>query len=379
MKIRIEANTLATKHVSGVGYFTKRLADSLSDLPGVQVRAFSFSFLKRQPVPDLNPHIIQERVTYFPLRVYAKLQSHRAAAPFDINLPKVDLTIFSNFARWPSVKSRYAATIIHDLTYVNHPEYMEKNNLPHLQRVVGRAVKKSDFLITGSETVKKELVAHFGVDPDTVITTPIPPDQSFYKPGRREVHKRYGIPTEKYIFFMSTIEPRKNIPLLVKAYKKLPDELHHTYSLVIAGGEGWKSEESMAAIQGARAEGLNVIHTGYVDEVDKTSLYQKASVFVMPSTYEGFGMPVSEAMASNIPVVASDIPVFRETGGEGVLYFRLNKPGDLTKSIERVLTETALRKKLIANSAKHLKNFSWEKNAKKIINKVAQLNKERNA
>jgi len=377
MNIRIEANSLTNKHISGVGYFTKRLAESLVKQPNTHVSAFSFNFLNRQQKPLLDTSIHQDVISTFPLRVYAKLQSHRLALYFDALLKPVDLTIFTNYAKLPSIKSRFTATAIHDLTYIKYPELMEKDNLPHLLRIVKRSITDSDIIITVSEAVKKEIIEHFDVSATKILSLPIPPDEAFLIKNNAEVHKKYHIPTKKYIFFISTIEPRKNVPFLINAYTKLPKEITDEYSLILSGGLGWKSEQSIDAIAKARAQGLNVVHTGYIDEADKSALYQQASLFVFPSIYEGFGMPILEAAASKVPIIASDIPVLREAAGDGAQFFALDNNTSLIRSMEDVLTNPRLQQKLITAASAHLASFSWQENAEKIINKVTELEQSR--
>ncbi|MFY9228225.1 MAG: glycosyltransferase family 1 protein [Candidatus Microsaccharimonas sp.] len=373
MKIRIEVNSLATKNLSGVGYFTKRLAESFIQKKNVDVSVFSFNFLGRQPTPSIIGEGSQEVNYLFPLRIYAKLQSYKLAFPFDIGLKPTDLTIFTNYARLPSIKSRYTATVIHDLTFVKYPELMEEKNLAHLNRVVKRSIDASDFIITVSEAVKAELVQEYSLNPDNVIATPVPPDEIFYKKNNNEIHKKYNIPTKNYLFFISTIEPRKNIPILVDAYTRLPRTIQAKYSLVISGGMGWKSEETTAVLKKAHEEGLNVIHTGYIDEQDKSALYQQSSAFVFPSIYEGFGMPILEAAASKTPIITADIPVLREAAGDGALYFNPNDSSSLVLAIQKILGDKVLRRDLTTKASKHLKTFSWSDNAEKIIDKISEL------
>ena len=377
MNIRVEVNSLATKNLSGVGYFTKRLTEALIQHKNTNVSAFSFNLFDRQPTPAINGKVTQEVNKFFPLRIYAKLQSHRWALPFDLNLKPVDLTVFTNYARWPAIKSRYTATTIHDLTYIKYPDLVETNNLAHLQRVVKRSIKSSDFILTVSEAVKAELVTEFTIDPDSIIALPVPPDEAFYRKNDNEVHQKYNIPTKKYLFFISTIEPRKNVPYIIDAYTRLPETLRSEYSLVLSGGMGWKSEKSVAAITKAQKKGHKVIHTGYIDENDKSALYQQASVFIFPSLYEGFGMPILEAAASKTPIITADIPVLREAAGEGALYVNPKNSETLTHAMAKLLTDSTLQKELVKKASKHLTTFSWEKNAQAIINKVTELDEHR--
>ncbi|MNQ97900.1 GDP-mannose-dependent alpha-(1-6)-phosphatidylinositol dimannoside mannosyltransferase [compost metagenome] len=163
--------------------------------------------------------------------------------------------------------------------------------------------------------------------------------------------------------------------MLIEAYRHLPSDIKNEYSLVLGGGNGWKTEKSRASIQDAQEAGENVIHIGFVDTEDTGALYRNASLFVMPSLYEGFGMPILEAFASKIPVVTSDIPVLREVAGDGALYAAADRPEEFTEAIYTVLTSPEQRDSLVANGSKQLQTFSWEKNAQTIIDKVNSLSK----
>lgn len=379
MKVRVEANSAGSKFKSGVGFYTQLLINSLAEQSSdISVYAYTFNFLHRQPTPDLISPVIREENSLFPLKLYAKLQSLGFVWPFDIFRPKVDLTIFPNYARWPAIHSRLSATVIHDLTYLHYPHLTEEKNLRHLKRVIPRSLKKSDFIITVSESVKKELIETFSLNPDSIIVTPIPPSAEFTQTTHTSfetIKEKYAIPTRHYFFFMGTIEPRKDIPTLIKAYELLPQEIRDTYSLVLSGGMGWKSEESFEAIKSASQKGLNVIYTGYVDNEDKPALYHYAASYIMPSLYEGFGMPILEAAASKTPIIASDIPVLREAGGEGALYFEPKNATELSKVMASIVENDALTQELIKKAENHLVSFSWHKNSETILNKIRELRK----
>lgn len=369
MKIRIEVSSLASQHRSGVAEYTRHLTNALASNDSLHAYAHYFNFLNRQPQPIIKQSVIREPNCFFPLRVYAKLQSHRIALPFDTFLPKVDLTIFPNFAAWPTVKSKKVATVIHDLTYIHFPEIVEKNNLPHLQRVVPRAIKNSDFIITVSESVKADLVKTFSLSPEKCIVTPIPPDESFFAPVSQKAiekaKKKYGISVnKKYIYFIGNLEPRKNLITLVKAYSLLPQSVKNQYSLILAGSRAWKTQETEQAIEQAIAAGEDVRHIGYIDQKDSPALYQGASLYVMPSLYEGFGIPVLEAMASGCPVVASDIPVLREVGQDAATYADPKDPRSFAKVIQETLQQKPNKQALQKNA----RRYDWKTNIETILN-----------
>ena len=316
-----------------------------------------------------NPKIKLSNFPKTAFRLQRKLNSYGLLPATDSRLAKVDLVIYPNFAYWPTVNSKLVATVIHDLTYINYSECVESKNLAHLRRVVPKAVKKSDYIITISNSIKNEIKKQFNVDESKFILTPIPPDEVFYKKLNREVHDKYKIPTKKYILFVGNLEPRKNLSTLIKAYRLMPKKIRDEYSLIIGGGKGWKFEETEKLLKnGPKDE--NIRRIGFIDQKDLPALYQKASCFVMPSHYEGFGIPILEALASGCPVVVSDIPVFHETGGSAINYANPNSPESFSREIMKTLNNGFNP----AKATEHLKKFSWEKNIQTIIEKIQEDN-----
>lgn len=375
LKVRLEVSPLATTQISGVGHYTQLLGAALAYDKNINFSGFYFDFLNRQSISSVTYKNKLVKNSFFPLRVYAKLQSYGIAPAFDILLPKVDLTIFPNFATWPSFQSRKRATVIHDLTYLHFPDAVEAKNLAHLQRVVPRSIQQADFVITVSETIKEELVTAFRLNPEKCLVTPIPPDESFFQSCSidtiKKVKAKYGLNMDKeYIYFIGNREPRKNLTVLIQAYERLPEDIRRVYSLVIAGGKGWKSNESNNIIDRAVKNGTDIQTIGYIDQEDSPALYQGARLFVMPSLYEGFGMPIMEAYASGCPVVASDISVLREVGGEMALYADPKSPDSFAHSIQQALITTPPTLTSLQSSARR---FSWAQNVQNIINKTNSI------
>lgn len=373
MKIRLEISSLATTSLSGVSNYTKLLGEALDQTSHVDLQTTYFNFLDRQPTPVIKLRRLSLKNSLIPLRVYAKLQSFNIAPPFDLFLPKVDLTIFPNFATWPSVRSKLKATVVHDLTYLYYPDVVEEKNLDHLRRVVPRSVKKADFIITVSEAVKSEIVNEFNLAPERCIVTTIPPNESYFQKNDNEIHDKYHIPTRKFIYFIGNLEPRKDLPTLIAAYLQLPKNIKSEYSLILGGGSGWKTEKSRQAIKDAQDAGENVVHVGFVDSADTGAFLQKASLFVMPSVYEGFGMPILEAMASGCPVLASDIPVLREAGGDAAKYATAQDASEFSRLIGEIIESPELQNEMTVKGRKHVKGFSWQANTEKIISTASML------
>ncbi len=371
MKIRVEVSSLASTNLSGVSNYTKMLCEALDKR--VVLETTNFNFLKRQPNPAINMKKSSTQNTIIPLKIYAKLQSYNIAWPFDLFKSPVDLTILPNCATWPTVKSKLRATVIHDLTYIYYPEVVETKNLSHLRRVVPRSIKKADFIITVSKAIKSEIVKEFNINPAIIIVTPIPPESKYFAKNNNEIHKKYNLPTDKFIFFMGNLEPRKDLPTLIEAYIQLPDNIKKEYSLVLAGGNGWKTEKSLKALSDAQKANENIIHVGFIDADDTPAFYQQASLFVMPSIYEGFGIPILEALASKCPVIASDIPVLKETGLNSIEYAKVGNASDFSSKIKEILSNGKKRQDLIAKGSKRLQQISWDNNSQLIINKTNGL------
>jgi glycosyltransferase involved in cell wall biosynthesis len=375
-KIRLEVSSTATANISGVGMYTKAMAEALDKNDNVSQEIVYFNFLNRQPSPKLKIKQSKTKQNMFvPLKFYAKMQSMGSAWPFDIFKSKVNLTIFPNFATWPTVKSEKVATTIHDLTYLYFPETVEKKNLAHLKRAVPETIDKADIVLTVSNAVKDEIIKEFKIDADKILVTHNSVSDEFLKKiSNSEIESiklKYGIDTsKKYIYFIGNFEPRKNLTTLVQAYSLLPKEIKNEYVLVMAGGKGWNSFEAEAEIAKSRLKGDQILHIGYVDQEDSPAIYQGASLFVFPSIYEGFGIPVLEAMASSCPVVASDIPSLREAAGNAAIFANPQSESDFTRAIIEVLTKKDMAHKLVELGKKNILKFNWEDNISRLMDKV---------
>lgn len=365
MKVRIESSASHSHKKTGVGYYAKRLTYALRQTECTDVVESQFNFRGRQLPNGSSVESIN-----FPQKIYAKLDYFNLAFPFDISLKPADVTIFPNYALWPCVRTRKRAVTIHDLSFLKYPEVVETKNLAYLQKIVPRAVKQSDLILTPSETVKQDLVFQYGVAAEKVHVTHIPPTEEYFKTSDRPVRDIYKIPTKGYILFASTIEPRKNLDVVLEAYTRLPEELREKYSLVIAGGMGWKSEETREKLTKLQATYPNIVTTGYYDQADAAALYQQASVFVMPSHYEGFGMPLLEAMASRTPTIASDIPVFHEVCGEASLFFAPEDATALATHLTTVLNDQEVCDELVTKGNVNLERFSWDIVASELVKRL---------
>ncbi|MBX6334878.1 glycosyltransferase, partial [Candidatus Saccharibacteria bacterium] len=155
-------------------------------------------------------------------------------------------------------------------------------------------------------------------------------------------------------------------------YRQLPQELRDEYSMVIAGRIGWNCQAEEAALAEAVADGFDVRHLGYVDEDTRTALFKNATLFVSASNYEGYGMPVIEAMAAGVPVAISDIPVFREVAQENAFYFDQTKPTTIAAIIQEALLDDKRRTRLSIAGLNRVAQFDWDRVTTNIHDKIIE-------
>ena len=379
MRIRIESGSLLRTSIPGVGYYTKSLIAALSKIPNISIESIAL------PATQKDPSIIT--IDGINHRVYTKLNQFKIAPYFDAKLTPVDLTIFPDFSLWPTKKSRIKAAVVHDLTYKKYPEYMRTRTfgpikIPvttwYLSSVVKRAVRKADFVITVSNSTKDDLLASFKLSSDKIVVTEVPPSEDFTAQKQLAVDashllKKYSIPTRYYILSVGTIEPRKNQLATLRAYLLLPTTLRSRYSLVFAGVSGWSNDVFLKELRKAQDAGENIVMTGYFSQNDAYALYSHATIFTSASHYEGFGMPVLEAMVAGTPTILSDIPIYREVSDNASLFINQNHPEQYAQAIIETIENKDLRTKLIHDGYKNVRRYSWQANATRIIAKTEEL------
>jgi len=226
------------------------------------------------------------------------------------------------------------------------------------------SAKQADALITVSESTREDAIRLLEIDPERIFTTQLGVDPSFIELNDNDeelkVISKYSLP-EKFILYLGTIEPRKNLPVLIKSYKQFADD-GTDYKLVLVGKYGWMYQEVLDLIDDMDLQDM-VCLTGYVSQEDLPVVYNLASLFVYPTIYEGFGLPALEAMACGVPVITTRVASLPEIVGDAGLLIPVNDTAALYKAMNQVLEDTALREKLIHDGLARSKLFSWERTA----------------
>lgn len=261
----------------------------------------------------------------------------------------------------PPFRGRKIATF-HDLSAFNWAECYEPVKVRYLQKGLRHTLDNADALITDSEFTRRELASFSGWSLDKIHAIPLASSPEFYPRGEMQtlpVLKKYGLRYQGYTLYVGTIEPRKNLGRLLDAYARLPLELRRRWPLVLSGYKGWRSEGVHNRVRGAEREGW-ARYLGYVDAEELPHLYAGARVFVFPSLYEGFGLPVLEAMSSGVPVVCSDSSSLPEVAGGAAL---MSDPLDvvgMSENIQFCLENDTWRYTAIARGLERARHFSWQ-------------------
>jgi glycosyltransferase involved in cell wall biosynthesis len=284
----------------------------------------------------------------------------RSNPVLDLLGSRFDVFHASNQVRNPP-SNALLTTTVHDMTPWSHPELHTAGNVINDKRFAERIVKRSRGIVTPSESSRRDVIQWLGLPEDRVraIHHGIADeyfDEISSEPGRA----RYGL-EKPYILFVSTIEPRKNLPRLMDAYEGLRPSLREEFDLVVAGPEGWNSAQTMERL---RAAGPSVHQLGYVPEQYLPGLIAGAAVFAYPSLYEGFGFPVAQAMAAGAPVITSNVSSLPEVAGGAALLVDPQSTEELRSALDRVLSSPELRSELSAKGREQAARFRWDRCAR---------------
>ena len=256
---------------------------------------------------------------------------------------------------------------VHDLGYRMVPWAIRQETLERLEAELDQAWFRARRIVTDSAAVRDEILAEGLAGPERVRVIPLGPGQeSAQEAADAPSSASPGVPAG-YALSVGTLEPRKNLETLLEAWRALRRRrpgsgVAGAPPLVLCGQFGWKAEGLRRRVEAARAEGW-LHHLGYVDEPTLAALYRGARLFVFPSRYEGFGLPVLEAFTAGVPVVASDLPVLRELAGDAVLYAPPLDPEAWVRQVERLLDDPELARTLAGAGRERAARYTWERAA----------------
>lgn len=290
----------------------------------------------------------------------------------------VDLVFMPNIAFGNVSKKTKLIVTIHDLSFERYGEYFSrKRRWWHVFINPRKITKQADKIIAVSSSTKEDLISLYGINQEKIEMIHSASQDKFKIINRNDknlirVKEKYSLPY-KFILFLGTIEPRKNIIGIIKAYnmfcekaQKESNEELLKYKLIVAGEKGWSARETFLEIEKSPfRKNIHVIN--FVSDNDKEFLYNLASLFIYPSFFEGFGFPPLEAMKCGVPVICSNNSSLPEVVGNGAIMIDPDKPDEIAKSIEEIFFNRELRENLIKKGLENSKKFSWEKTAQKTL------------
>lgn len=281
---------------------------------------------------------------------------------------KVDL-FHSPLSVLPLLKPCPSVVTVLDLTPKLFPSrYTWKTHLS-VHTLLRQSAQRADKVIAISESTKRDLVEHLKVNESKIVVIHLAADKAYYRstnPGMINTTRKKYSEGKKFILYVGTLEPRKNLPRLIKAYNKVRLETRLKHKLVIAGMKGWMYDSIFQTVHNLNLE-KDVIFTGYVPQEELPALYSAADLFVYPSLYEGFGLPPLEAMACGTPVITSNTSSLPEVVGDAGTMVNPHSVDELAQAIYKVLTDEKLRSDMIYKGLKQAKKFTWEKTAQETL------------
>lgn len=376
MKVAVEASALARRHKTGVDYYTRGLLRALvAEMPDAEFELLHFG-LSGADLGVSGDNVRSRSVPMHP-RLYRALVKRFVPPPLDLLArTRADVFLFTDFVCFPLRRRARQLVVVYDLSFVLHPEFVARGNREYLAKGVRRSVAIADRVVTISEAVRDEIVAHYGVEPRRLAVARPGVDAGFFCPRPdhevETVRRAHGIALP-YVLFQGTLEPRKNLDGLLDAWELLPEPLRQRHALVLSGGKGWLDAALLRRVEALERRGLPIVRTGYVPETELPALYTGASAFVFPSHYEGFGMPVLEAMACGTPVVASHVASILEVAGDAALLVDPRAPQSIAAALETLLSDAALAARLGARGGARALDFGWERSGRVVAEVLREL------
>lgn len=280
-----------------------------------------------------------------------------------------------NYYLPPGVK--HSVATFHDLSVFHWPQFHPAGRVHLMQKELRKTVSRSSRLITDSFYTKRELIEFFDLSEDKITVAPLACNESFHPRLEEETQailEQYRLQWRRFFLYTGTIEPRKNILTLLQAYDRLPGSIKLSFPLVISGYKGWENTELFRLFDKGEREGW-LKYLGFVSGKDLPVLYSAATSFVFPSVYEGFGLPVLEAMTSGTPVICSNATSLPEVVGDAALMHAPEDVETLTSYLQSMTEDAEKKQAMIASGLAQSRKFSWSLCADKTIEAYEQVAK----
>ena len=360
--IALDARLAYYRREGGIGQYILHLAHWLPRLD--PARAYTILHSRKDRI-DLAGALNARRQS---LWTPSHHRFEQLALPIELARLRFDMLHSPDFI--PPWRGRFRRTItVHDLTFLRYPQFLTAESRRYYTDQIARAVAVADHILADSHATKLDLMDMLGVPADKVTVVWLAPDARFQPLPRAEYRRRLdrlGLP-ERYLLFVGTFEPRKNVAGLLNAYRALLERGVDAPPMALAGRRGWLFDEALARVERLRLRDRVIFLDAPADD-DLVAVYNGASALILPSYYEGFGLPVLEAMSCGAPVVISRRGSLPEIAGDAALV--VDDPDDagaLAAAVERLLTDVALSAQLREKGFARAGEFSWERCARETL------------
>lgn len=367
-RLRIAINTSSLiRPLTGIGQYTLNVSQELVREPDFAMNYFYGYEWADEGLPREVPNLAFakkwfKRLVPQPYEMSRAIQQNRFNAGLSSRRPQ--LYHEPNFL--PFDFDGPTILTIHDLSYLRFPETHPNLRVRVMNKLLPPAIERAAHLLADSEFTRQEVIAEFGVPADRITTTLLGVSDDFVPrdaPSCAAVLKRHRLQYGGFVLAVGTLEPRKNLLQVIRAYVGLPSRVAVRYPLVIVGGVGWKSEGTATELDALLASG-RARRLGYLPESELPIIYSAARMFVYPSLYEGFGLPAAEAMASGVPVITSDRASLPEVVGDAGITVAPDDIDGMRNAILRLAEDDDERARRSVSGLAQVQNFSWARCAR---------------
>jgi glycosyltransferase involved in cell wall biosynthesis len=368
LNIGINARFIQTK-ISGIGKYVLQLMRHIPTFGNNH-----YYFYEYGHVPIERP-IKGDNIHYVIPKVYTKNRTLRIfweQMLFSRQVKKDKIKIFHGPSfMLPVFKPCKSVITVHDLTFVHYPQGFNFSTRLYYKLFFRRSLENADMIIADSEATKKDLMQIYNIPVNKIQTIYLGVDEIFKnvtdKKKIKEVKRKYSLP-EKYFLFVGLLSPRKNVRRALKAFA----QLHTEHKFVIVGNKGWLYEPIFKLIEDLNLK-ERVIFTKYADSEDLPAIYSCAEALIFPSLYEGFGLPIVEAMACGCPVITSNISSMPEVAGDAAILINPYNVEEIKNAMNTIMINKKVRMDLIKKGYENIKRFSWQKMAEKTVKVYERL------
>jgi glycosyltransferase involved in cell wall biosynthesis len=352
--------------IDGIGHYTKELLDCLSNNPNIQLQSFTLGSVGKHAVGNVT-----HQLPRFSLGTLPSLILGRSYYGSQKLLSSVDL-IHATDHLIPRCQGVPVVATVMDAIPLAHPEWVNTRFSALKNAIWKKSVGFADRVITISEHSKNDLIEHFGIPEDRISVTPLGVDERWFERPSLEylaaVRVRYKLP-DNFFVFVGTLQPRKNISRMIDAHCALPDTIRKSHPLIIIGRAGWQCSDILDRF---KPENTFVRWLKYVSGDDLPSILRCASGLVFPSLHEGFGLPVLEAFAAELPVITSNVTSLPEVAGNAALLINPYDVQHISWAMQQLIEDSATTNRLRLLGLNRAKEFTWKKTAQTTVSVYRQ-------